>query len=75
MEKPSKPTLKQKIVALSETRMGHGLLAALALVFAYTFATRAIDTGSTLDWAITFMLLLIAARETAGFARATLRNK
>lgn len=70
MEKPNKQTLKQKIVAFSETRTGHGLIATVALVFAYVLAVRSIDTGSTLDWAITFVLLLIVAREAAGFIRA-----
>lgn len=67
-----KAKLKANLGKFLNSRAGHGLLAVAALALAYLFASWAIDTGSWLDWAITAVLLVIAAREAAALIQQLL---
>ncbi len=68
-KKANKRSLSMRLGAFFASRGGRILLIAASLALAYVFVSWAIDTGSMLDWAITFVLLIIAARETAALIK------
>lgn len=70
MEKQTnKQSLGARVGAFFASRPGRILLIIAALLLAYVFASWAIDSGSILDWAIMFVLLIIAVREIAALIR------
>ncbi len=60
MEKPKKPSRLNQLFENRAFQVAFGLV---ALVLAYVFASWAVDSGSLLDYAITFVLLVIGVRE------------
>lgn len=78
-QKPAKTAsktggLKAKIVAFSETRIGHGTLAICAVALGYLFVVWAIDSGSLFDWLVVIILTIIAVREAAEFIRLSFKK-
>jgi hypothetical protein len=65
----NKQPLSARLGAFFASRPGRILLIIAALLLAYVFASWAIDSGSILDWAIMFVLLIIAVRETAALIK------
>jgi hypothetical protein len=64
MEHQTKKPFKSKLGAFFERRPVRAALGLAALCLAYVFASLAIDTGSLLDYAITFLLIVIGLKES-----------
>lgn len=63
---------RNRFFAFFDTTPGHGLLVVVAVYLVFIFANWARASGSFLDWSITILLIVIAARETAAFVRGVL---
>jgi hypothetical protein len=61
MEKQTKP--KSRLKSFFEKRPVLAVSGVISLILAYVFASLAIDSGSLLDYAITFLLIFVGIRD------------